>query len=227
MYKTPFQPVWTCSFLAPAATWIGSQIAIQKEDLMKTKYAAAMCEIGMLLSAAAFLGAQDMRTIKFTGTISDYSPSTVAGGPYEIRGEWSLELQKSGTANFSAALNMQTSDYGISNATQVDPANPATRSPHTHHLSLTNGTVSYDTSVCPAYNPPATGAGIVVTGTVTTTGNGSPASFESKGSSALQVCIIGGSQAEYSNFSMVYTGPATGHFGPQAIHGVVRTVSAN
>jgi len=56
--------------------------------------------------------------------------------------------------NFSADLAMETSDYGISDATAVDPTNPATRSPHTHHISMTNATVSYDPSVCPVFSPP-------------------------------------------------------------------------
>jgi hypothetical protein len=30
------------------------------------------------------------------------SPSSVSGGPYEIRGGWSLDVQRSGAANFSA-----------------------------------------------------------------------------------------------------------------------------
>ena len=118
--------------------------------------------------------AQDLRPVHFSGVINDYSPSTVSGGPYEIRGDWSLDVERSGTANFSADLKMETSDYGITGATQVDPANPATRSPHTHHISMTNATVSYDTSVCPANNPPTTVSGLVVTGTATTTGNGEP-----------------------------------------------------
>ena len=80
--------------------------------------------------------------------------------------------------------------------------------------------------VCPANNPPTTGQGVVVTGTATTTGNGSPASFEAKGASTVQVCITGGSTTPFSNLSLVYTGPATSHFGPQAIHGVVSRVSA-
>jgi len=90
---------------------------------------------------------------------------------------------------------------------------------------MTNATVSYDTTVCPANSPATSGSGVVVTSTATTTGNGSPASFESKGSSTLQVCITGGSTVEFSNMTLVYTGPATGHFGPQAIHGVVTQVS--
>jgi len=174
---------------------------------------------------AAMLSAQDLRIVHFKGLISDYSPSTVAGGPYEIRGTWSLDVQRGGQATFTADLNMETSDYGISSATAVDPTNPGTRSPHTHHILVTNATVSYDTSVCPANSPATTGSGVVVTSTATTTGNGGPAAFESKGASSLQICITGGSEVEFSNLTMVYTGPATGHFGPQAIHGVVTQVS--
>ena len=170
---------------------------------------------------------QDLRGVHFRGVIHDYSPSTVAGGPYEMRGEWSLDIKNNGTANFTADLAMETSDYGTSNATKVDPADPATRSPHTHHISVTNASVSYDTSVCPANSPATSGPGrVVVKGTVTTTGNGSPAAFEANGASTLQVCITGGSTVSYSNVSLVYTGPATGHFGAQAIHGVVSRVSA-
>jgi hypothetical protein len=181
--------------------------------------------IAVLALALAPAQAQNLRPVHFAGVLNDYSPSTVSGGPYEIRGDWSLDVVGGSTASFSADLNMETSDYGITSATQVDPTNPATRSPHTHHISMTNVTVSYDTSVCPANNPPTTVSGLVINGTATTTGNGGPASFESKGSSTLQVCIMGGSELAYSNVTLVYTGPATGHFGTQPIHGVVRTVS--
>jgi len=186
-----------------------------------------ICGIAIAVAAIALVRAQaqDLRPVHFGGVINDYSPSTVAGGPYEIRGDWSLDVIRGGTANFSADLNMETSDYGITGATQVDPTNPATRSPHTHHISMTNVTVSYDTSVCPANNPPTTVSGLVVNGTATTTGNGGPATFESKGASTLQVCIMGGSEVSFSNVTLVYSGPATGHFGTQPIHGVVRTVS--
>ena len=187
---------------------------------MKTWIAMALFGVGLIPAQA-----QDLRPVHFSGVLNDYSPSTVAGGPYEIRGDWSLDVIRGGTANFSADLNMETSDYGITSAAQVDPTNPATRSPHTHHITMTNITVSYDTSVCPANNPPTTVSGLVVNGTATTTGNGGPASFESKGASTLQVCIMGGSELSYSNVTLVYTGPATTHFGSQPIHGVVRSVS--
>ena len=191
--------------------------------IMRTKYARSLCGIAIALAGVVLMRAQDLRDANFSGVISDYTPSTVSGGPYEVRGTWSLDIH--GTANFSADLAMETSDYGISDATAVDPTNPATRSPHTHHISMTNATVSYDPSVCPVFSPPTTGAAIVVTGTATTTGNGGPATFEAKGPSTLQVCITGGTEVAFSNVTLVYTGPATSHFGPQPLHGAVSKVS--
>jgi hypothetical protein len=179
----------------------------------------------VLTLTVVLVSGQDTREVHFRGVIHDYSPSTVTGGPYEMRGEWSLDILRTGTADFTADLTMETSDYGISDATAVDPTNPGTRNPHTHHISMTDAAVSYDTSVCPANNPATTAPGVVVTSTAATAGNGSPAPFESKGASTLQVCITGGSTVSFSNLSLVYTGPATSHFGPQAIHGVVTRVS--
>jgi hypothetical protein len=197
-------------------------------DTMK-KLRSKMGIFGIASAVAALalapVQAQDLRPVHFSGLINDYSPSTSPGGPYEIRGEWSLDVVRGGTANFSADLNMETSDYGITGATQVDPTNPATRTPHTHHISVTNATVSYDTSVCPANNPATTVSGLVVTGTAPTTANGGPAPFDPKNTSTLQVCIMGGAEVSFSNVTLVYTGPATAHFGTQAIHGVVRDVS--
>jgi hypothetical protein len=97
--------------------------------------------MGIALSVVALAPAraQDLRAVHFTGSLSDYSPSTVSGAPYEIRGNWSLDVVEGGTATFSADLNMETSDYGITGATQVDPADPATRSPHTYHWSCGHG----------------------------------------------------------------------------------------
>jgi hypothetical protein len=195
--------------------------------MRRVRYITETCAMAIALSGVALVQAyaQDLRPVNFSGTIHDYSPSTVSGGPYEMRGEWTLDVARAGTANFSADMAMETSDYGITGATQVDPTNPATRSPHTHHISMTNVTVSYDTSVCPANNPPTTVSGLVVNGTATTSGNGGPATFESKGPSTLQVCIMGGSEVSFSNVTLVYSGPATGHFGTQPIHGIVRSVS--
>jgi hypothetical protein len=195
--------------------------------MKRVRYITGICGIAIAVSAIALAPsqAQGLRPVHFGGVVNDYSPSTVSGGPYEIRGDWSLDVVGGATGNFSADLNMETSDYGITGATQVDPTNPATRSPHTHHISMTNATVSYDTSACPANSPATTVSGLVVNGTATTSGNGAPASFEAKGPSTLQVCIMGGSEVSYSNVTLVYSGPATTHFGTQPIHGVVRSVS--
>ena len=48
-------------------------------------------------------------------------------------------------------------------------------------------------------------------------------------SSTLQVCVTGGLDVPFSvtnsNITLVFAGPATSHFGTQAIHGVVRAAS--
>jgi len=81
---------------------------------------------------------------------------------------------------------------------------------------------------CPSYLPPATLTGFQISDTVSLlTGNGSIAPFETNPpSSTLQVCVTGGDDIQYSvqnsNITMVFGGPATTHFGSQAIHGVVR-----
>jgi hypothetical protein len=180
----------------------------------------------VLVSGAAFA----QSPTHFAGLINDYSPSNVKGGPYEIRGTWSLGLHgQSGTADFSAALNMETSDYGTlepnpADTTKplVDPTNPATRGAHTHHITLRNALVTESMVGCPAFSP-ATTSGFQINGTVSIiTGNGSNAPFETvPPTTTLQVCITGGSEIEFSNVTLVFSKPASGHFGSQAIHGVV------
>ena len=178
--------------------------------------------IGVLvLAVPTGAQAQDPTPKHLSGIINDYTPATGVGGPWEMHGKWSLKMNReTGTADFSAAMTMEHPDYWIVlNPANVD--NPGARSPHTHHITMTNATVTYDTSVCPLDSPPTTGR-LVVTGPVSITGNGSAAPFEAKGTSTLQVCITGGTEVQFSNVTLVLTGPATGHFGSQAIHGVVR-----
>jgi len=202
---------------------ISNEVDTMKRPANRTRfYGIAMAVAAMALVQAQ---AQDIRPVHFSGVINDYTPSTSPGGPYEMRGEWSLDVERGGTANFSADFDMETSDYGITGATHVDPTNPATRSPHTHHISMTNATVSYNTSTCPANTPATTVPGLMVSGTAPTTANGGPAPFDPNNTSTLQVCIMGGSGVSFSNVTLVYSGPATGHFGTQPIHGVVRSVS--
>jgi hypothetical protein len=183
---------------------------------------AVLAAIG---GGAAILAAADDRDPlpdRLSGLINDYTPGTVKNGPYEMRGEWSLDVHgKSGKASFSAVMNMETSDWGASKGI-IDPDVPESRGAHTHHITMTNATVTRDPSVGPPLMPPTAG-GFVVTGPAHVTGNGSPAPFESNGNplSTIQLCFTGGSAVELSNFTLVFSGLATGHFGTQAIHGVV------
>jgi hypothetical protein len=180
--------------------------------------------------------AQDRTPLHFSGLINDYSPlsASVKGSPWEMHGQWSLDLRagwghESGTADFAADMTM--SGFGKTPAGAVDPTQPLLN-PHTHHIRLANAKITWDMVGCPAYLPPATVTGFQINGTVSLlTGNGSIAPFESDPpTSTLQVCVTGGNATPYSiensNITLVFGGPATTHFGPQAIHGVVRKPSA-
>lgn len=175
--------------------------------------------------------AQEGRPVHFSGLINDYSPANVKGGPWEMHGQWTLDLHReSGTADFSADLTM--SGYGKTAANAVDPTQAGVN-PHTHHIALTNVKVTWDMTGCPAYLPPATKTGFQISDTVSLlTGNGSIAPFETDPpSSTLQVCVTGGDDVPYSvpnsNITLTFGGPATTHFGAQAIHGVVRKASGD
>lgn len=182
-----------------------------------------MFSVLTLLAASAGLAQQPGHEY-LKGLINDYSPSTVKGGPWEMHGQWSMDLQRWwGIADFSADMTM--SDYGTTAG--VADATKGGQSPHTHHIKLTNATVIWNMDGCPAVSP-ATKQGFQINGTVSLmTGNGSIAPFETDPpSTTLQVCVTGGDEVPYSvpysNVTLVFGGPAVTHFGPQAIHGVVR-----
>ena len=127
-------------------------------NIRKSHLASCIFSVFVLCVAAAATPAQEPLPEHLNGLINDYTPSTVKGGPYEMRGTWSLSLHgRSGTADFVAAMNMETSDYGTLEPSPtdptkplVDPANPATRGAHTHHITLTHATVTDDMTGCPA-----------------------------------------------------------------------------
>jgi hypothetical protein len=178
---------------------------------MNSKAVSWTLRIIGLLALAVSLGAlaQTPAPMHLSGLINDYTPETINGsvvGPWEIRGEWSLNVPADpGAANFSAYLTMERSDYWIFlNPGDVD--NPASRSPHTHHIMLVGGVVT-----------PITNGFKVTGGTLRVTGNGN-AVFPN---SALEVDITGGGAVARSNVVLKFTGDAAGHFGSQAIHGVV------
>ena len=187
----------------------------------------------LLLVSATRAVAQERGPVHFSGLINDYSPlsASVKGSPWEMHGQWSMDVNPEwGTADFSADMTM--SGYGRTSTGAVDPTQPLVN-PHTHHIRLTNVRVTWDMTGCPAYQPPATITGFQLNGTVSLmTGNGSIAPFETDPpSSTLQVCVTGGNDVRYSqpdsNITLVFGGPGTTHFGPQAIHGVVRISSAD
>lgn len=187
----------------------------------------------LLLVSSTCVLAQDFgwarRPTHFSGLINDYSPANVKGGPWEMHGQWTLDLKPEWrdewvtVADFSADMTM--SDYGTTAG--LPDATKGGQSPHTHHIKLTNRIVTGNMDGCPTVSP-ATLTGFQINGIVSLiTGNGSNAPFESGApSSTLQVCISGGQDVQYSvqnsNISLVFGGPATMHFGTQAIHGVVR-----
>lgn len=157
----------------------------------------------------------------YSGLLNDHTPSAavVKGGPYEMRGRWSLEVdERRGTGKFSAAMDMQTSDYGIVQNT-VNKDDPTTRGAHTHHITMTDGVLTVDWPArCPQFSPAVT-EGFAITGTAFVTGNGSPAPFGNP--TPFTVCILGGQAVKFSNITVTFGTPASNHFGTQAIHGVV------
>jgi hypothetical protein len=196
---------------------------------MKSKMLTSAARVLSLLLVVAGTCAfgQEFGSVHLSGLINDYSPSStsVKGSPWEMHGQWSMDVRpERGTADFLADMTM--SGFGTTSTGVVDPTHPLVN-PHTHHIKLTNAKITWDMTGCPAYMPPATLTGFQLNGTVSLlTGNGSIAPFETDPpSSTLQVCVMGGSGAEYSllnsNITLVFGGLATTHFGPQALHGVV------
>jgi hypothetical protein len=191
----------------------------------KTQTSAIRVFSLLLVVAGTAAWSQERRPTHLSGLINDYSPATVKGGPWEMHGQWSMDLHPDwGTADFSADMTM--SGYGKTAEDAVDPTK-AGQLPHTHHIRLKNVMITWDMIGCPTVTPPTT-KGFQINGTVDLlSGNGGPAPFETvPPSSTLQVCVTGGTEVSHSNVSLVFGAPAASHFGPQAIHGVVRKASA-
>jgi hypothetical protein len=171
----------------------------------------------------------------FSGLLNDYTPPapTVAGGPYEMHGKWSLRLRDRAAAIFTAEMTMETADFA-----NTDPNHdPRILAPHTHHISVSDGVIHDDPTdpinwktQCPTFKP-AVSNGFVVTGTAYVTGNGGNPPFGNP--SHVTICILGGTPSatftgtqafvEFSNFTLSFESGslASAHFGTQAINGVV------
>jgi hypothetical protein len=205
---------------------------------MKSKNLASAVRVLLLLllvSATCAL-AQDRRTAHLSGLFNDYVPlnTNISGSPYEMHGQWSMDLHLNwGTADFSADMTMSGFGRTPAPANAVDPTQPLVN-PHTHHIKLTNVRITWNMTGCPPYLAPVPTTGFQLNGTVSLlTGNGSIAPFETDPpSSTLQVCVTGGNEVRYSmpnsNITLLFGGPAAAkHFGPQPIHGVVRSSSVD
>jgi hypothetical protein len=189
-------------------------------------FAAAGLLSSLTLTAGPNASAQDPAPLKFSGLLNDYSPSTVTNGPWEMHGQWTISINpRTGKADFSADMTM--SGYGKTAQNAPDPTQGGQMA-HTHHIQLTNASITWNTSGCPTYSP-GTFGGFQLNDTVSLlTGNGSNAVFEtSPPSSTLQVCVSGGEgndSVPFSNITLTWGSgsPAIKHFGSQPIHGVVR-----
>ena len=176
----------------------------------------------VLVSATCAL-AQQRLPMRLTGLLNDYSPSTVSGGPWEMHGQWSMDVHPEwNTADFYADMTM--SGYGT-NSLGAPDATQGGAKPHTHHIALTKAKITWDMIGCPTYAAPVPTVGFQISGTVSlVTGNGQIPTFDptTPPTSTLQVCVSGGTRVTNSNITLVWGGGATMHFGTQAIHGVVR-----
>ena len=189
---------------------------------------ATMAVVG---PAGALAGGSPQLPMHFSGVLSDYTPSSVngtpiSGAPYEMHGNWTLDLNPARSkAAFSAAFAMETSE-----AVNTDPNfDPGKLGPHTHHISLTNGVIHAGPmdwkTMCPAVS--AVSGGFVVTGSAYVTANGANPPFGNP--SPVTICILGvpgtlvpgAAYVRLANFTLTIGSPASAHFGPQAIHGVV------
>jgi hypothetical protein len=181
---------------------------------MKHKTSASTAGAIAVLLLAVGIGAVAQSSAprtRFSGMFDTYTPQStsnnVTTGPYEIHGPWSVVLTANSHANFFAAVNMGLTDGWVltQNGGNFDPA---ARGPHTHHITLLNGTV---TSL-------ATG-GIEITGSAKITVNGAAAPISP---SDVVIDITGGSDVAYSNITLTFASPGSKHFGSEPLSGFVR-----
>lgn len=183
--------------------------------MKRNVFPAAVRVLAVLVLVGTGALAQIPNHMKFGGVINDFTPAST-GGPWEVRGHWSLETRgKRGSgdckAEFSAALTMERSDQGIilNGHGDFNGVNPMDRMAHTHHIAVVTGEVT------------EIPGGIQVTGPAEITVNGGvPPPFGSD--STLTIQITGGNEVEFSNITLLFVGDATAHFGKLPLHGVVR-----
>jgi hypothetical protein len=177
----------------------------------------------LVLATSISVLAQPPRHMTFSGTLSDHTAASKIGGPWEMRGTWTLKVKgESGKADFSAAMNMERSDEGVAlQPPEVDGSSnfddPAKRNAHTHHITLTDGVVTELPN----------GFRVTSPNPVIVTGNGAyPPPFGSPSFIQIDITGVAGGQGNvvFSNIAITLSGAATKHFGMTAINGVVRSV---
>ncbi len=146
------------------------------------------------LGVAARARAQSTVVARVDGTFHDFTADLDGSGPWQLVGGWSGALKATGTVDVQASLSMVRAD------------NP-TRQAHTHHVALTDGTVS------------AIAGGYRISGTATITSNGTTAGFSG---SPVVVDITGGPAVALAKITLTFQGAAVAHFGDQPIDGIVR-----
>ena len=201
---------------------VGAQSS-HAETLMNWKSLSCTVRVASALMVSLGMVVLAQEPVHFSGSIHDYTASSVKGGPWELHGNWTLELRGfSGKADFS--IDMTMSNFGT-------PANPATpgQTPHVHHVVMKDATIQWNMDGCPAYPAPTNNTiGFQISGPVSVlTGNGQPAPFDpAPPQSQLTVCITGvtgeAGSVVFSNITLEFGAPASSHFGVgTVIHGFV------
>ena len=79
----------------------------------------------LVLALGVGAAGQDWPSRHYSGVINDYPLSAnPTAGPWELRGPWSLSLQPFGTADFSASLTMEFSDFKTRRVVGRNSLNP-------------------------------------------------------------------------------------------------------
>lgn len=152
--------------------------------------------------------AQNSSQMRFSGVINDFTPASLSG-PWEVRGEWSLQLNgNSGKAQFSAMLTMERSDEGVILNGSGDFDSGAGRHAHVHHIVVQDGVVT----------PLTNGFRIIGVASIAANGGTPPFGLQSP----VQIDVTGSSVVQYSNMNLTFGAPASTHFGTLAFNGVVQ-----
>jgi hypothetical protein len=185
-------------------TGVGMQSRVLRQSAL-----AAACFGLILWAPGGRAAAQPQEQTHIAGTFGDHvwvEGSGAGAGAWQVTGEWRVKLRgASGTGDFVGSILGVRSDLWVQQ-TNANPANPAARSPHTHHVGL------FDARLTVLPN------GVRLTGTAVITVNGAAAPYSG---APVQVDITGGGLVTFSNLALTFFGAAVDHFGPQPYDGVV------